>query len=34
MGVMEEECVAMLKSFFREARDKKARLTDERGPEK
>ena len=26
MGVMEEECVGMLKSFFREAREKKARL--------
>ena len=34
MGVMEEECVAMSKSFFREAREKKARLKDERGPEK
>jgi hypothetical protein len=31
---MEEECVGMLKSFFREAREKKARLKDERGPEK
>lgn len=26
MGVMEEECVGILKSFFREAREKKARL--------
>ena len=26
MGVMEEECVGMLKSFFREAREKKAEL--------
>ena len=25
MGVMEEECVGMLKSFFKEAREKKAR---------
>ncbi len=25
-GVMEDECVGMLKSFFREAREKKARL--------
>ena len=28
-GVMEEECVGMLKSFFREAREKKARLKAE-----
>ena len=26
MGVMEEECVSILKSFFREAREKKAQL--------
>lgn len=31
MGVMEDECVGLLKSFFREAREKKAQLKRDAG---